>query len=379
MVKIKDMAVRWFIKNVVMPRQEVMNNPGFIVSQFGEKGKRVYLRALWLPESLFVEMEKAMVGKFGDAGRQVLYSAGKRFGWRYGIVAHFANINEIPRDQLLKNMYLFVEYVTCIWAEEYKYEPDLDNKTFNAVSRDFIICEKNGMGHLMSEGCPGGYFAYHVNDPTLEGTHIKCQGEGNERCELIFAPAEVLDKKGIKYISETNIDNLEKGEVYDGINAIRKPQFAKYSFNDLIDSGLFKHKGNYVIYLDERHFYSEESIIDLLEMEIQKIDGCEDFVYDVCFEFGKKFAKKMKGNLDSVSTYISAVGWGDILILKKAGKINVYSNYFPWTIHSSKINFVIFSGVISGMISAIENKDIKLKKKNIDLTQGYLTVTLGEV
>jgi len=379
MVSIKDRAVRWFIKNVVMPKQEVMNNPGFIVSQFAEKGTEVYMRDIWIPESLFVEIEKEIVEKFGGDGRQILYSAGKRFGWRYGLVAHFANIHEVSKEQLLKNMYLFIEFVTCIWAKEYEYVPDIDNKTFEAKSEDFVVCEKNGIGHLMSEGCPGGYFAYLMDDPTLEGTHIKCQGKGNEMCELIFAPSEVLKKRGIKHITETNIEGLEQGENYASINAIRKPEFAKYSFNDLVDSGLFKHVGNYVMYLDERHFYSEESIIDLLEMEIKKIDGGEDVLFNVCFEFGKKLGKKMGGEQDSASTYLSATGWGDILIMKKKEKTMVYSNYFPWTIYSDKINFVVFSGIISGLISGVSNKEIRLKKKDANIEEGYLTVTLEEV
>ena len=379
MVSIKDRAVRWFIKNVVMPKQEVMDNPGFIVSQFAEKGTEVFMRDLWIPESLFVEIEKEIVKKFSDKGRQSLYSAGKRFGWRYGLVAHFANIHEVSKEQLLKNMYLFIEFVTCIWAKEYEYAPDIDNKTFEAKSEDFVVCEKNGIGHLMSEGCPGGYFAYLLDDPTLEGTHIKCQGEGNEMCELIFAPSEVLKEREIEHLTETNIEELEQGASYANINAIQKPKFAKYSFNDLVNSRVFKHTGNYVAYLNERHFYCETSIIDLLEMEIKKIDGGEDVLFKVCFEFGKKLGKKMGGGEDSVSTYMSAIGWGDILIMKKKGKTMVYSNYFPWTIYSDKINFIVFSGVMSGLISGASNDEVKLKKKNADIEDGYLTVTLEEV
>ena len=379
MVSIKDRAVRWFIKNIVMPRQEIMDTPGFIVSKFAEKGTTVYLRALWLPESLFVDIEKEMVEKFNDEGRQALYSAGKRFGWRYGVAANFANIKTVSKEQLLKNMYLFIEYVTCIWAKEYSYEPDIDNKTFEATSGDFIICEKNGIGHLMSEGCPGGYFAYLMDEPTLEGTHIECQGKGNPLCRLIFAPADVLKRRGIKYISETKVDDLEIGESYAGINRIRKPESAKYSFNDLVNSGLFKQVGNYVMYLDERHFYCEESIIDLLEMEVKKIEGGEDVLYDACFGFGERLGKKMGGKTDSASKYMSASGFGDILIVKRGGNTRVYSKYFPWTTYSDKINFTVFSGVISGLISGIENKEIRLKKKSADIKSGYLALTLEGV
>lgn len=379
MVTIKDRAVRWFIKSIVMPKQEIMDTPGFIVSKFAEKGSTVYLRELWIPESLLVDVEKEIVKKFGDKGRQALYSAGKRFGWRYGVVAHFANIRMVSKEQLLKNMYLFIEYATCIWAKEYNYEPDVDKKTFEATSENFIICEKNGIGHLMSEGCPGGYFAYLMDDPTLEGTHVQCQGNGNPMCKLIFAPAEVLKSRGVKYIAETKVDDLQIGDRYAGINEIRKPEFAKYSFNDLVNSRVFRQEGNYLMYLDERHFICEESIIDLLEMEIKKIEGGEDVVYGACFEFGKSLGKKMGGKLDSASTYMSAKGWGDILIMKKEGKIRAYSKYFPWTIYSDKLNFIVFSGVISGLISGIENKDIKLKKKSADVNSGYLTVNLEEI
>ncbi|ODS40342.1 hypothetical protein BEH94_05435 [Candidatus Altiarchaeales archaeon WOR_SM1_SCG] len=379
MVSIKDNLVKWFIKTIVLPRTHLMDNPGFLISKVSEKGMDLHLRSLWIPEGLFVEIENKIVEKFRSEGRQALYSAGWRFGWRYGIVANFANIHQVAEKQLLKNMYLFIKYVTCIWAREYDYEPDIKNKTFRAKSRDFIVCDKNGIGHLMSEGCPGGYFAYLMDDATLQGTHIKCQGKGNEMCELIFAPAEVLERQGIKYIKETNTENLELGKEYRDINAVRKTEFEKYSFSDLINSGVFKHRENYVMYLDERHFHCEASMIDLLETEIQKLGGGEDLMYDVCFEFGKKLGKKMAQEKYSASTYMSAIGWGDILVMKKSGKTSVYSKYFPWTIYSNKLNFIYFSGIMSGMLSGIENKDIKLKKKDANIEEGYLTVTLEEV
>ena len=89
---VKDKVVTWWIQNVIIPRQEIIDKPGFIVTTFTEKKFITYLRDFFLPEKLIEIIESKIVQTYGDLGRQVLYSIGKKFGYIYCSLSNFPNV-----------------------------------------------------------------------------------------------------------------------------------------------------------------------------------------------------------------------------------------------------------------------------------------------
>jgi len=381
MVKIKDNIVRWFIKNVVMPRQEIIDKPGFIVCQFTEKGKETYLRELIVSESLFAQIETEFIKKFGDKGRQALYSAGKKFGYRYALISNFPTIKETSEKDFENFIYMFMRYIETMWSSGISHSIDFKTKEYDVKLNDYIICRKNGIGHFMLEGCVSGYWEFCIDDETVEGIQIKCTGRGDDYCELICAPYKVLSEKRLNVIKEKSLENLELGKNYRTINAIRNTVYAKRSFQYLVNAGFFKHSGGVVIFGDERYFGCEASIIYLLEDEIKKLKNGENILFDVCFKFGKKLVEEQRDKVskDFIMDYMSALGWGDILIKKKEGKNMAISNLFPWTKFSKDCNFVVYKGLLSGLLSGFLGNHILLKKVETHLSSEGFAVIVSEI
>ena len=111
-------------------------------------------------------------------------------------------------------------------------------------------------------------------------------------------------------------------------------------------------------------------------------------MFDVSFDYGKSLAEESKQELNNhtalgsaesfITNYMSALGWGDILVMKKSRKYTVVSNYFPWTKWAKNIKFIMFRGIISGLLSGFLNKKITLKKFQTDFSGGFLTVIADE-
>jgi len=386
---VKDRIVSWFIRNIVMPRMEIMDKPGFIVCQFSERNYQVFLRELFFSESLFIDLENQIVKKYNNKGRQVLYSIGKKFGYRYSGISFFPTIKTTNESEFKNFIYMFVRYAESMWSKELSHKINVKHKIFNLSMNDFIICKVNGFGYIMTEGSTTGFWSYSVCDPSIEGVQIKCQGRKDNKCNLICAPTKMLQKKKLKFFKETNLEKLEIDPNYKEINKIRESQFSKQSFKDLIDSGFFSYSQGIVQYKNERHFLCEASLMYILEKELKKLKGAEKILFEVSFNYGKNLIKRGQEETKEcvmspritenfVTDYMSALGWGDILVLKKSGKYSVVSNYFPWTKWAKDIKFIMFRGIISGLLSEISNKKIILKKFQTDFSKGYISLFVSE-
>lgn len=380
MPEIKDGLVRWFIRNIIIPKQEIIDKPGFVVTQFAEKGKQVYLRELFYPESLYIDFEKAVVAKYGDQGRQVLYSAGKKFGILYCKSSYFSQLGTNSEKEIISLMYNFVRYNECTWANKIDHELDLKRKRIQFTHDGFIVCRLSGVGSIWTEGSAIGLWAHVMNDPSIEGVQIKCQGRGDERCIMVSAPPAVLKSEGLKFFSETDFTGLELGKNYKEINSLREARYARQSFKSLVDSNFFKYERGVVERKGERHFLCEASQMYLIEVEVKKLPGGPDLLYRTAFDFGKRLAKKeVKAEASQfVTDYMSALGWGDISVNKREGKHLVISRSFPWLKFADEIDFATYRGIISGLLSGFLDKEIHLKKVNKDLSSGCFTLTISE-
>jgi predicted hydrocarbon binding protein len=264
------------------------------------------------------------------------------------------------------------------YAKKLEYAADIKSKRYEMKMEDYIVCSHNGIGQIFSDGGCAGVWAYILQNPDIEGVQVKCQGRGDKICDVLCMPSAELKKMKLKPFQERKLENLELEQGYQSINEIRAATFSSYSFKSLIDSGFFAFSHGVAEHNKMRYFGLEASYIYMLEEELKKINGAEKVIFDTAFDFGKNVAEKDKTDNAKkfVADFMSALGWGDTMITKKHGKYIIISNYYPWTMFSKDSNFIVYSGIISGLFSGFLDKKIVFKPASKDLTSGYFSLTM---
>jgi len=375
---IKDKIISWFIRNATMPRLEIIDHAGFIAMKPSISGQ-IHLRQILMPESVLVDLENQIVDKYGDESRKVLYSIGKKFGYRVSGMMAIPTVDRYTKKEFLAFAYFLVRFVECTYSSNLSHRINLKSSEFDLTMDEYVVCRKNGKGYIMTEGGLGGIWAYVMCDPSIEAIQTKCQGRDDEKCEVICAPPEILEKKGLKFFRETNLDDLKIDPMYGDFNKIREPQYAKNSFEDLINIRFFDYSKGVVKHKGERYFLCEASLIYLIELELKKLEDGTKLLFNCAFDHGKQISE-LQGKCDCqefIMQFLSASGWGDILILKSEGGYKVTSYYFPWTKFANDVKFEMYRGLISGLLSGCLNKRIVLDNVDIDTLGDGLTVILS--
>ena len=277
---IKDVVVRWFIQNLLLPKREDIENPGFIIEKIDSNKNR----EIFLPERLFINLETKIKKNFS-------YRIGKIYGYGYSSICNFPNIKMQHRKKLLSFVYFLVKAVESIYAGSLSHKTDMSSKKFRLKMKEFIICRKNGLGYIMSEGGIAGIWAWIVQDPTIEAVQPKCQGRGDRVCEVIAAPYNYLVQQGYEPIRCTKLETIELTEDYEEFNKIRPTTWATNSLEDLINAGFFEYKHGQITYKGERFFLCEASFMYILEKELKKVKNGLDVLRQVSFDFGKKLSE----------------------------------------------------------------------------------------
>ncbi len=378
---IKDSTVSWFIRNVLLPRNEIIDNPGFIVLKMGKKREITNLREIVVPESVFVEFEREMIRAYGDRGRQLLYSAGKKFGYRYALASHLPTIKESSDKDLLQFAYFIVRYIESIYSSRIRHEIDIGSRLFKMSMRDYIVCRKNGMGHMLTEGSIAGIWSYVVQNANVEGVQLKCQGRGDAECEVMCAPAAYLKKNGIKFLRETGLEGLEtKLPEYNSINAVREARFAKNSLKSIIDGGFIKYSHGTMNYMDERFLLIESSVMYLLEMEMKKAERGLEILWSTGFDWGRNFARKFKkqDSFKFINDLFPGFGFGDFFARPEKGRCKIDVAFFPWAEWVNDVDFTMFRAMLSGIISGMTGKTVELKKIKKTVSRDGFSLAIEE-
>jgi hypothetical protein len=106
----------------------------------------------------------------------------------------------------------------------------------------------------------------------------------------------------------------------------------------------------------------------------------DEELFDSGFQVGKEIAEEENDRTMNkfIVEYLSATGWGDTKIKQKDGNYQVHSLMFPWTKFSSDTSFPIFRGIVSGMMSQFEQREIKLTHVEKDDKGGTFSVRAAE-
>lgn len=359
---VRDKAVVWFFQHYIMPRAQIIDKPGFVAFNVSYK-TNIYSRQVIMPESLFVSLEKRVIEDYGKVGGRALYSLGKKFGYRFATMSNVVDIKDANRKDFLRYVDILSKFVEGTYARNLSSSVNLKKSIIKFNFNDFIICRKSGIGYIFSSGGIAGIWARMLCNPKIEAFQPKCQGRGDEKCTVISAPLKILDEIGYKAMSEGNLSGLEMGTNYRSMNDIRSVQYAKSSLKDFIEDRFFSFNRGMINYKGDRYFIVEASLNYLLEMELKRFKWGEGLLFDISFEYGKALAKKEVHNnpCKFITDFMSALGWGDILASKRGGDYNVSVNCFPWTNWYRDIKYIIFRGILSGIISGFSGRKVVLK------------------
>ncbi|MFH7917709.1 MAG: hypothetical protein QW631_00130 [Candidatus Aenigmatarchaeota archaeon] len=360
---LRDKLVGWFIRNVILPKTAIIDKPGFVVAQFSKESEILYLRQICLPEMLFSNIEIELINEANKRGEELLYQTGKKFGYIYASISQFPTRSFKIKD-FVRFAHILVKHIECVWAKRITHNINIKVPIFIMRMKEYIICRKNGAGHLLSTGGVAGIWAYACEDQSIEAIQIKCQGRGDKECEVIAAPYKTLVRMGYKPIRCRKLEKAELSREYKIFNEIRPTSWARNSLKSLIDAGFFDYKHGQVTYHRERFFLCEASFMYILEKELKKIKNGLKILWDCSFDFGKRLAE-ISGKQEPckfIMDFFPALGFGDILASRKEGRYEIFVKYFPWLEWYKDIDFTMFRGMLSGIISGFTDRDVKLKK-----------------
>jgi len=380
----KDEVTQWLIRNVLMRNQYRLDIPGFITEEFTDKGRKLRIRNIMLPEIFLSDLENKL-------DPQLSYRIGKQFGYSYAKLIGSPQINSTNPVVFSSFIYFMVTYVGSQYASKISHSWDAQNRTVILKMKDYLSCNKNGRGYFLGEGGIAGICAYMFEDTNIEAIQTKCQGRGDSECYLIVSSNEQLEKNGTKPLTCPDIEKnlLEKdsnyGNEYELMNKLHTLKWGKNSFKNLWDSRFFSFGGGKIEYKKERFFVCEASFLYILENEIAKTlpsnKKSMDILWNTSVECGEHLGKlsiDVKDGCKFITDFFPALGFGDIMANKQNGKYQVIINYFPWLPLAKSINFISIRGMFSGVLSAFENKKIQLRNIDKEERNGYLTLILSE-
>jgi hypothetical protein len=178
-------------------------------------------------------------------------------------------------------------------------------------------------------------------------------------------------------LKEHDLPEIKYGDYYRAVNEIRPATYSNKSLKLLIDAGFFRYREGNLSYRNSRFFICESHILYFLEEEIKRLANGEQFLYQICFDYGGKLYE-IYGHDDFrafIPDFFTGLGFGDIHVNVK--DFSITFRYYPWCIFSEKSSYIIIRGIISGFISSCLKRKIEFHKVEVNVGQ-YLTITIKE-
>lgn len=364
---IKEKAINWYIKNIEMPKKEILDRPGFIGENLSGKDD-VYLRNVALPEAIFVKIENNIDKP------ELLYSIGKKFGYRYAMISELPRYSEHKEKKFRESTYSVMKYMESIsYWKEGKFNLNYDEKVLDLILEEFMVCNKNKKGNLFL-GAAAGLWSYMAEKDKAEAVQLKCQGRGDEKCRIKCGPRAELTNNFEVDMSLYDIDIFRDYRIH---NEIKDIKYAESSMEDFEKIGFFEHRDGLFYHNDFRYIWTESSLVELLGSDLNKFD---ETLFNSAYQTGKEIPRDTSNrNLEKfIVEYLSATGWGDTKIKKKNGAYQVHSLMFPWTRFTDDTSFPVFRGLVSGMIAEFEQREVRLNEVQKDDKGGTFSLLAEE-
>ena len=97
----------------------------------------VFARQVLVPENLFVELERYIIEKYGDSGKDAMYSIGKKFGYSFSQLGRFENINDHPGDGVKNWIIIASKFVEGTYASEIRQTSNISEKNRKLYTKKF--------------------------------------------------------------------------------------------------------------------------------------------------------------------------------------------------------------------------------------------------
>ncbi len=363
-----DKGIDWYIHNILTRKVEDYNSPGMLFVKFNSPSGQVFSRIVLIPESILARFEDIIVEKNGLDGEKLLYLIGKKSGYNIGQVFQAPQYSEKNAKSTMMYLEFIMKFNFSTWARGGDLlEKDGEKKKFVVRYKGHIVCSKNGKGYMLTQGIDTGFLSYLMNDLSLEGTQIRCEGRQDEECEEIVATKEYFDSTNTSFIDLQSVplEIAKEQNQYKKFNEKRTCKFAKYSLKQLITSKKFILDNRIITYSNLRFVNISDIFLYVLENLLEHGE-MKDWLYQISFEEGQGVIDIH--DLNSVTNLVSALGWGDLIVRQEKSDIFFYLDLFPWRVLEKDISdFSLVSGFISGMVSKVLKKEVKLRK----IEKGY--------
>lgn len=358
----------WFMKNIILPNNEIIDKAGFIIYQFNEKDKNAFMREMLFPELLLADIEKRIRKTTNKKDDLALYRAGKRWGYRFANGALMPLFSKTPKKDFLAFLDAFAKLIEAEYSRKFEYTLNLKDRILQFEGDDMVVCEQSGGGQLFL-GAWTGVWAYQNEDPTFEGAHTKCQGRGDKKCIFICGPRAKI--KG----PPADIELDESSSIEASFYNLNKPHVvnSQFSLRRFMELRHIIYNGGFFEFGKEKLVLNESSSLYFMEDEFKKI-GAGRILFDAAFDYFKKFAKKH--NEEFFVGFLMACGWGEIRIIESDGKYKVICKNFPWTSLAKNIDFQMLRGAFSGFLSAKAKRRLELNKWTTNIFSNYLEIAM---
>jgi len=361
----------WFMKNIILPNNEIIDKPGYIVSKYSGKGTRCYVRELLFPEKILAKIERDAKSSLGEAGLSRIYEAGKMWGVRYGRTTGLPKKSDMPEKDFRAFLESFMKFMEAEYATSASFE--LDNKSNRFITRynDLMVCRLNGQGHFLIGTMNGAW--EHMCGESTEGLQRSCQGRGDKECLIECAPRASFSKKD-KVFEFKAPDGLGLEKEYFTLNTVKKAQYAKNSLLDLLSGRIMSYEGGFFQCKGDRFLLNEASSAYFLEKSLGQTSKGEEILFNAAFDYFKELGGRNK-SVGMAQDFLPALGWGDINV-DSTGK-KAFCRSYPWTRYWKDTTYPILRGMISGIISANKGKKLILDKANATTSSGSLDLVLS--
>ena len=378
MESVKNTLTSVFIKNFIMPRAQVLDQPGFIVFKMGGKSK-IYSRQIIFPESFLVDLEVALIDKFGEDAKSSLYIAGKKFGYVFATMGNFFTAKTFSENKkLIEYIELLNNFIEGTYAKKMSFVSDLGVLKFDFTLDNFIACNKSGMGYFLPTGAAAGLLCYLFERDDIEGIQTKCQGRGEKDCLITYAPENYFKTNNIPFLVANPFEKIKVQSDYANWNRIQSTKYSKKSFQALLNAKYFTYDQGVIQKESQRYFIFEASGVYILENELKNKPDFLSVLFDVSIKQGKMLWEIGAKDTSALSDLLTSFGWGDVFIMKKANKLLINIDFYPWTSLFDKSEFTIIHGILKGALSKIENREVIFNAPKKSFASGSMSISFTE-
>lgn len=369
-MRIREKINRFLMKKTLKSKIENLSQPGFISFGIGLGATGKELREVFLPEEIYSEIENRFEEEFGDEGAAMLYRAGRKYGWRYTDIAEFPENHEGTDKEVEKFVRFFSNYISTAYASKADFNFDIEDQTYELHIDKCSVCRQNGKGYTVSQGALSGVIARIYSNPDIHAVQDRCVGRDDKKCHVICSEINKLPVDPVSTFSDFNSKPLSRK--YETVNEPRELEHTKRSLEELTEEGMLEYRENLLYHKDRRQVPMEISMPYFIDREAEEKEGAPLILFDVSYKIGKDLGEGE--DLSYTTKYLGALGWGDINPVEDGEKIEI--NHFPWTIYSKNTDFNIFRGLISGMVSAIKDEEVRYNNYETNLSPNSFNLIL---